>query len=53
MRKLIFFTILLAAIHSCSQTRMTENIDKDQLIPVDLNRVKIGGEIGRRIDAQH
>lgn len=50
MNKLIFFTILLGSINSCSQSEITENTIKDQLVPVDLTRLKIGGEIGRRID---
>jgi hypothetical protein len=50
MRKLFFFTILLGIIISCSRSKITENTVKDQMAPVDLTRVKIGGEIGRRID---
>jgi uncharacterized protein len=47
---LIFFIILLAKINCYSQSKMSQKIVKDPLVPVDLTNIKIGGEIGRRID---
>jgi uncharacterized protein len=43
-------SLLLYSINCYAQEKMTENIIKDSLVPVELTRVKIGGEIGRRID---
>jgi uncharacterized protein len=50
MRLIIFIALLLGSINCYSQSTITENIIKDELVPVELTNVKIGGEIGRRID---
>jgi len=50
MRHSILSVILLASISCYSQSKISESSIKDQLVPVDLTKVKVGGEIGRRID---
>lgn len=50
MRYSILFVILLLSISCYSQRIISDNSVKDQLTPVDLTKIKIGGEIGRRID---
>ena len=50
MRLPVFFMILITSVSSYSQNRNSDKIIKDQLFPVDLTNVKVGGEIGRRID---
>jgi DUF1680 family protein len=50
MRLIILFTILLGNINCFSQSKITENLIEDELVPIELTNVKIGGEIGRRID---
>jgi len=42
--------ILITSVSSYSQNRNSDKIIKDLLVPVDLTNVKVGGEIGRRID---
>lgn len=50
MRVSIFFLILVTTIGSYAQNKNLDKTVKDQLIPIDLANVKVGGEIGRRID---
>ena len=50
MKRFILFLILVIAISSCSQKDVSVKSDKDPLVPVDLSNIKVGGEIGRRID---
>jgi uncharacterized protein len=50
MRNIIFFMIFLSEVNCLSQSKIPESIIKDPLVPVELTNVKIGGEIGRRID---
>jgi uncharacterized protein len=49
MRHLIFFIVLAGTINCYSQSKTNENIS-DPLVPVETDKIKIGGEIGRRID---
>ena len=50
MRITVLFMSLLTAICSYAQNKNFDKTLKDQLVPVGLTNVKVGGEIGRRID---
>jgi len=50
MRTTILLLILAAMLDCCAQDE-SPTLDKgDQLVPADLCNIKVGGEIGRRID---
>ncbi len=51
MRRSILFLALFFAITSFAQKQSFNRPTKDQLIPISLPYVKVGGEIGRRIGA--
>lgn len=50
MKHLIFSVFLLGMVSCHTNSKVTENKMTDPLIPVDLTRIEIGGEIGRRLD---
>jgi DUF1680 family protein len=50
MKRFILFLISFAALNSCTHEDVSVKRDSDPLIPVDLANIKVGGEIGRRID---
>jgi DUF1680 family protein len=51
MRHFITLLVIITATSSCVKINNNASDVKDQMIPVDLTHVKVGGEIGRRIDA--
>jgi uncharacterized protein len=50
MRISFLFLILVTATSSYAQNKISGNTIEDLLFPVDLMNVKVGGEIGRRIN---
>lgn len=50
MRLPVLFLILVNTIFSCTQKKVFDKPVNDPLIAINLNKVKVGGEIGRRID---
>ncbi len=46
----LLLLILIIAVNGYAQNRVPVQAFKDQLVPVGLSDVKVGGEIGRRID---
>ncbi|HBE43355.1 MAG TPA: hypothetical protein DDW27_19570 [Bacteroidales bacterium] len=50
MRSPILLLILAAMLDCCTQNEKLTLNKGDQLVTVDLDNVKVGGEIGRRID---
>ena len=50
MRSPILFLILAIIINCCTQNQSTPLNKGDQLVPADPGKIKVGGEIGRRID---
>ena len=50
MRSTILLLILAAMLDCCTQDESPTMDKGDQLVPADLCNIKVGGEIGRRID---
>jgi DUF1680 family protein len=50
MKYPILYIVLLVSTNCFSQAIMPEIQVKDMFFPVDISKIKVGGEIGRRID---
>ncbi len=50
MKLSVFLLILIIAASGCSKNKSTDHAIKDQLVSIDMADVRVGGEIGRRID---
>jgi len=50
MKQFVFLVILIIIVSSYTQNKSVNHAVKDQLVPIDMADIKVGGEIGRRID---
>ncbi len=46
----VFLLISIIAVSGCTQNKSIDHVVKDQMVPIDMANIKVGGEIGRRID---